>query len=479
MYKKKHIHFIGIGGIGMSGIAAILKSQGHIISGCDIDLDQESIRTLEHKGCILTHGHGTDLCADPTIEIVVYTNRIKPDHPEIIAAQKRGIITIHRALMLAELMRTKYSVAVTGSHGKTTTTSLISHLLIEALTDPTIIVGGYMQSLTTNARYGLGDLLVTEADESDRSLLFLRPSCAVITNISLEHLETYHDLEDIKHTFRQFLQLLPFYGHAFVCGDDENIIALLPIPPISTLTYGIKSHNDIIAYDIQLHSAYSYFSVRTKEGITGHIHLPMPGSHNVLNALAAIAVALSIDVPFAIIARAFTTFRGVDQRFTIRGTYQGAKLIDDYGHHPKEVAAALSTTRTYTTKKICVIFQAHKYTRTYYLWNEFVTTFLNSSIDHLIITDIFPCGEQPIPGVTGQLLLQAIESHNPSFTSKFIPYYSDQGISIEAYVEQNAHHYDVILFLGAGKTNIIAKQLIEKQKYQPSISDTQAPLFPK
>lgn len=459
MYKKKaHIHFIGIGGIGMSGIATILKYQGYTISGCDMELDQQSIKNLKQIGCTVFHGNNTTLCADTSITIVVYSSAIQSNNPEIIAAQQRGIATIPRALMLAELMRTKYSVAIAGSHGKTTTTSLISHILIEAGIDPTVIIGGHLHTISTNARFGASDFLVAEADESDRSLLFLHPTLAVVTNIDLEHLETYRDLDDIKQTFQQFLSLLPFYGKAFVCGDDENIASLLPIAHISMVKYGINPHNDIIADNIQLHTDHSFFNVHVKKNMLGTIHLNMPGKHNVLNALGSIALALDLDIPFATITAALATFQGVDQRFTYRGTFNGAQLFDDYGHHPKEIELTLEVARKCTKNKLCVIFQPHRYTRTYHLWNNFIDTFLNSPIDHLVITDIFPASEQPIEHITSKRLVQELQSRNPSFTIQHIPY--DSALTaIETYVQDNAHLYGLILFLGAGKINKISKKL--------------------
>lgn len=469
MYKKKaHIHFIGIGGIGMSGIATILKFQGYTISGCDQDLNQHSITNLQQIGCTIIHGNNTDKCADPSIDIVVYTSAVHAKNPEILAAQQRGIATIPRALMLAELMRTKYSVAITGSHGKTTTTSLISHILIEACIDPTVIIGGHLKTISTNARFGLSDFLVAEADESDRSFLFLHPTLAVVTNIDLEHLETYRDLNDIKETFKQFLSLLPFYGKAFVCGNDANLASLLPIAHITTVKYGINTpdlstSNDIFAENIRLYGNYSLFDVHTKKHILGPVLLNMPGKHNILNALGAIALALELDIPFATIAAALANFQGVDQRFTYRGIFNNAQLFDDYGHHPKEIELTLEVARTCTAKKICVIFQPHRYTRTYHLWNHFIQAFAKSPINHLIITDIFPASEPPIDMITGERLIKEIQAHNPPFTCEYVPY--DAGAkTIEKYVIENAHNYDLILFLGAGKINQVAQRLVPKNK---------------
>ena len=250
MYKQAHVHFVGIGGIGMSGIATILKHQGYTISGCDCDMDQQSVKDLTLIGCKVYHGNNTPACQDPSIDILVYSSAIKDKNPEILAAQARGIPTIPRALMLAELMRTKFSIAIAGAHGKTTTTSLISHILIEAKRDPTVIIGGHLKNISNNARFGGGDFLVAEADESDRTLERLHATLAVVTNIDLEHLETYQDIDDIKATFRRFLYNLPFYGKAILCVDDPQVCSLFPLPHIKVLKYGLDENADV--YEVQV-----------------------------------------------------------------------------------------------------------------------------------------------------------------------------------------------------------------------------------
>jgi len=396
--KKAHIHFVGIGGIGMSGIATILKYQGYKISGCDAELNQQSIHDLQELGCDIYQGNNTKRCNDKTIDILVYSSAIKSTNREIITAQKRGISTINRALMLAELMRTKYSIAISGSHGKTTTTSLISHILIEAKKDPTVIIGGHLKNISANARFGNGDFLVAEADESDRSLLCLHATLAVITNIDLEHLETYADLDDIKNTFKQFLNNLPFYGKAFICIDNLNIQSILPLPHIKTIKYGLDNHNaDLFAQDVSLNPDHSTFTIHQKNLTTplGTVKLNMPGQHNILNSLAAIAVARELDIPFHIISEALENFGGIDRRFTFKGSYRGAEIFDDYGHHPEEIRNTLLVAKKRSKGRIVVIFQPHRYTRTEGLWDQFVEIFKKSSIDYLIITDIYPASEAP------------------------------------------------------------------------------------
>ena len=456
MYRKKaHIHFIGIGGIGMSGIATILKYQGYIISGCDSDLDQQSIKNLKALKCAIHQGNNTPACHDTSIDILVYSSAIKPDNPEIFAAQQRGIPTIPRALMLAELMRMKHSVAIAGSHGKTTTTSLISHILIEAELDPTVIIGGHLKTISNNARIGKSDFLVAEADESDRSLLQLYASLAVVTNIDLEHLETYKDLDDVKQTFKQFLSNLPFYGKAIVCIDDKNVQSILPIKHIKTIKYGISKEADIRATNIILHPEHSIFTLWHNQKKLGTITLSMPGQHNVLNSLAAIGIALDLDVPFANIASALKSFKGIERRFSFKGTFKGAEIFDDYGHHPKEVIATLAVAKKRAHGKLITIFQPHRFTRTQRLWDEFVSTFAASGIDELIITDIYPASEAPIEGISSQKLVQAIQAKNPNINVQYVPYQNDFN-ALKRELDRIIQPKALILLLGAEKINKLA-----------------------
>lgn len=459
--KKAHIHFVGIGGIGMSGIAKILKYQGYRISGCDLDPKQKSIEDLTKIGCQISYGHNTQICQDKSIDILVYSSAVKPTNPEIINAQKRGISIIPRALMLAELMRTKYSIAISGAHGKTTTTSMISHILIEAKLDPTVIIGGHLKNISANAQFGTGDFLVAEADESDRSLLHLNSTFAIITNIDLEHLETYKDLDDIKNTFIQFINNLPFYGKAFLCVDDENIRSILPIPHIKIVKYGIEQEADIYAKNIELNSTNSIYTLWQKSKCLGNIQINMPGKHNVLNSLAAIALCLDLEVPFNVIVDALKNFKGIERRFSFNGNFKGAEVFDDYGHHPNEIINTLTVARKYATNKLHVVFQPHRYTRTEKLWDDFIKTFLNNPVDNLIITDIYPASEQPIANITSELLVQEIKRMSPNYPVTYLPISENfeqiiQKISID--IQQN----DLLLLLGAGKINNIASKIITK-----------------
>ena len=461
MYKKQsHIHFVGIGGIGMSGIATILKYQGYQISGCDLDLSQKSITQLQDINCIIGEGHNSHVCQDKSIDIVVYSSAVKTDNPEIVAAQKRGIPIIPRALMLAELMRTKYSIAIAGAHGKTTTTSMISHILMEARMDPTIIIGGHLKSISNNAKFGLGDFLVAEADESDRSLTHLHATIAVLTNIDLEHLDTYKDFDDIKDTFKKFLNNIPFYGKAIVCLEDPGVQEILPIPHIKIISYGLSDKANIWADEINLEPSFSTFNVYKENQPLGKINLNMPGRHNVLNSLAAITLALDLDLSFETIYKALKSFNGVERRFTFHGTTKnGAEIFDDYGHHPNEILNTLLVARKRTKNKLRVIFQPHRFTRTQHLWQQFIDVFKNNPVDELIITDIFPATELPIENITSENFVKDFLKQNPNFPIQYVPF--DK--TFESFVEHintNAQQDDLVLLLGAGKLNLIAGKII-------------------
>jgi UDP-N-acetylmuramate--alanine ligase len=459
MYRKKaHIHFVGIGGIGMSGIATILRQQGYIISGCDLDVTQKSAQLLKELGCTIHEGNNTPACHDPSIEILVYSSAIKARNAEILAAQERGIPTISRALMLAELMRTKYSIAIAGAHGKTTTTSLVSHILIEAGLNPTVIIGGHLKNISTNARFGDGEFLVAEADESDRSLLNLHATLAIVTNIDLEHLDVYKDIDDIKQTFLQFLNNLPFYGKAILCIDDQHIQSLLPLSHLKIIKYGIDNPADVMARDITLAADHSRFTLIHHEQVIGEIHINLPGRHNVLNALAAIALAQDLSIPLAIIQHALAGFKGIDRRFSYHGTYRGAEIFDDYGHHPTEIDVTLKVARNRARGRVVVVFQPHRYTRTKALWDQFIEIFLASPIDHLIITDIYAASEDVIPGITSIAFVEALKARNPSFSLTYVPYEYDF-TQIRSCLDDCIINDDLVLLLGAGRINQLAQYI--------------------
>jgi UDP-N-acetylmuramate--alanine ligase len=459
MYKKGHIHLVGIGGIGMSGIAKILKYQGYTVSGCDTDLEQKSIEDLLTIGCYIYKGNNTPQCHSSSIDVLVYSSAIQPDYEEIKIAQERGIPVIARALMLAEIMRTKYSIAISGAHGKTTTTSMISHILIDAHQDPTVIIGGHLKNISSNARWGAGDFLVAEADESDRSFLRLYPTIAVLTNIDLEHLDTYRDIDDIKASFSQFLSNVPFYGKAIVCIDDPHIKSLLPLPHIKTIKYGFdEQHADIFARDLMLEKDHSTCTVymKNEEKPLGSVYITMPGKHNALNALAAIATALDVGVSFQACADALKKFKGIERRFSYKGTFRGAEVFDDYGHHPTEIFNTLLVARKRAQKKLIVVFQPHRYTRTEKLWDDFVHLFSYSPIDQLIITDIYPASEIPIENITSHQLVKAILEKQPSCPVSYVPYDNDFEHILQS-LKGGVGDQDLLLLLGAGKVNKLAE----------------------
>ena len=459
MYKKcRHIHFIGIGGIGMSGIAEILKLQGFNVSGCDENINTKIVWHLKDIGCKIYQGHNKDHIKD--VDVLVCSSAVNQKNEEVIAAMQKGIPVIPRAIMLAELMRTKHGVAVAGAHGKTTTTSIISHILIEAGLDPTIIIGGILKNISMNAKLGEGNFLVAEADESDRSLLYLNPSIAVVTNIDADHLDTYKDLADIKQTFKDFLSRLPFYGKAFICIDDANIRSILPLSHISTVKYGFGKNADIRGEIVELKKAVSIFDVFTHGKKLGRITLNMPGEPNILNSLAAIAISLEFDVPFTKIKNALKNFKGIERRFEFKGTYKGADIFDDYGHHPTEIKNSLMIAQKRTEKNLHVIFQPHRFSRTQKLWNEFVQAFSdNKKIKTLSLADIYPASEAPIPGITSQKLAQAIKEKNPSIKIFHSSCYEE----IEKNVVKHLEPGDMLLTQGAGKVNQIAEKLAEEK----------------
>lgn len=472
MYKtREHIHFMGIGGIGMSGIARILKLQGYTVSGCDECTTSKTIHELENIGCIVQEDH--NIAHIHNADVLVYSSAVKSDNPEVIAALQKGIPVIPRAIMLAELMRTKYSIAVSGAHGKTTTTSLISHILIEAQKNPTVVVGGVLKNIDLQACLGESNILIAEADESDRSLLYLNPTMAVVTNIDAEHLDTYKDLDDIKKTFKDFLARLPFYGKAFLCSDDEHVRAILPLHHVNVVKYGLNDEAQIMGKIISLNKMQSLFDVYvdtfipelgTKEKLhLGTVTLNVPGIHNVQNALAALAVCLEFDVPFATIAQALKNFKGVERRFEFKGTYKGAEIFDDYGHHPTEMRYTLQVAEKRKQNRLIIIFQPHRFTRTMHLWNDFVQLFVQATDYHaaiIYITDIYSASEKPISDITSENLVNEIKKLRPDLD---IRYMNNSNLIAES-VKNELQHGDLLLTLGAGKAYQIGDSLVASEK---------------
>ena len=463
MYKKSHFHFVGINGIGMSGIAKILHKKGHIVSGCDLSCEMTNIQELIDVNCKISNQHGSIVCNDDSITTVVYSSDVPYNNSELVHARNRGIKTVQRAAILAEIMRSKFSIGVAGSHGKTTTTSMIGHILIEAQADPTIVVGGIMHNIKNNARYGMGNFAVAETDESDRSHLLLPTAITVLTSVDFEHANVYKNIDEVIETFTIFLNQLPFYGKAIVCLDDQNIRAMIPNIKSSTITYGSTHNADIQAHNIQLHPNESSFDIidnRTQKNL-GSITINMPSIYNVLNATGAMTAALEIGIDFDTIKKALESFKGVDRRFSYKGIMKSphAEIYDDYGHHPTEIYHSLITARRKTKNKLIVVFQPQRYTRTYHLWNEFIKVFQSADIDHLIITDIYTANEAAIENITSQNLVQEIIEKKPRCTIYYIPFQPDLQ-DITKKVLSIASDGDLILLLGAGKVNKLAEKLL-------------------
>lgn len=464
MYRKnEHFHFMGISGIGMSGIAKILIKQGYHVSGCDNFIDQANAQELINLGCSIAPHHQHQICNDSSITTLIHTSAVSKTHPEILAAQKQSIPTILRATMLAELMRTKFSIAVAGSHGKTTTSSLMSHVLLQAELDPTVIVGGHIHQLKSNAHHGTGAYLVAESDESDRSFLLLPKTFSIVTNIDREHLETYKNLDDIKATFLQFMNNLPFYGINILCFDDPGIQEIIPQLQTAYISYGTNHQSHWQIKNITLRAMESTFDLVNTQTNTecNNITISLPGMHNVLNATGVFVLSLHLGLHQETIKNGLATFQGVDRRFTLKGITKihQASIFDDYGHHPKELQVTFDVAKAQAQGKLIVIFQPHRYSRTQHLWDDFVHILGNAPIDELIITDIFPASEQPVDGITSENLVQAIQAYNPKKSVHFIPL-NDQDNAIITKIEQLLEKNDTVIFQGAGKVNKLAIKLL-------------------
>lgn len=402
-----HIHFVGIGGIGMSGIAEVLKNMGFVVSGSDIASNSNTERLLS-IGINVFIGHRAENISNA--DVVVFTSAVAADNPEILAARESRIPVISRGEMLSELMRLKYAVAVAGSHGKTTTTSMIAEIVKTAGLDPTVLIGGRLNSTDNNAALGKSNIMVAEADESDKSFLMLYPSIAVITNIDYEHMDRYKDFNDVKDSFACFANRVPFYGCCVVCIDNNNVADIVPLIEKRLITYGIKAQADIRAANIVKDGFGISFDVLRAGTLLGRITLSLPGEHVVLNALAAIAAALEMSVSFPVIADALSRFGGVQRRMSKRYEDNRFIVLDDYGHHPTEIATTLKAVREAVPgRKISVIFQPHRYSRTKNLMGEFAKCFMDA--DRLFITDIYAASEEPLAGVDSQALIKEIKNY--------------------------------------------------------------------
>jgi UDP-N-acetylmuramate--alanine ligase len=452
--KFRQIHFVGIGGSGMSGIAEVLINLGYAVSGSDQRRSAVTDR-LASLGARIYEGHGAENVAEA--QVVVTSTAVRPDNPEVVQARRHGIPVIPRAEMLAELMRLKYGVAVAGSHGKTTTTSMVAMVLDKGGLDPTVVVGGRVGTLGSGARLGRGEFMVAEADESDRSFLKLSPTVAVVTNIDREHLDTYKDLADVQEAFLNFVNKVPFYGAAVLCLDDGPVQDILPRVERRVVTYGITRQAEVSARDVALGPMGSTYTACSGETSLGTIALAVPGAHNVMNSLAAVAVGLDLGVAFAAVKEGLASFTGVDRRFQIRGEARGVTVVDDYGHHPTEIRATLETLRGRAgTRRTVVLFQPHRYTRTQHLWDDFCRAF--HLADVVLLSDIYPAGEDPVEGVTAEALADAMgkRGHRQAI------YAGPMKAAIERLCEE-VREGDVVLTLGAGSVWTAGDELLRRR----------------
>jgi len=437
----------------MSGIAEVLVNSGFNVSGSDLK-SSEVTKRLESMGVKFTEGHRAENVGDA--DVVVRSTAVREDNPEIVEARKRSIPVIPRAEMLAELMRLKpHSVAVAGSHGKTTTTSMVATVLGYADLDPTVVVGGVVKSFGSNARIGQSDLMVVEADESDRSFLMLTPTIAIVTNIDREHMEYYDGMDDVRECFSRFVNKVPFYGAAVLCLDDPHVQAVIPDVKRRRITYGLSAQADVSAHGIRFDEGYgSSFTVWRGSEVVGDVHLRAPGLHNVYNALAAIAVGFELKIPFEKISDALSHFTNADRRFQFKGEEAGVLVVDDYGHHPTEIKATLAAAKIGSAgRRIVVLFQPHRYTRTQDLMEEFARSFNNA--DMLFVTDIYAASEDPIPGITAEVLTEAIKRYGHKNAQYIGP--------LEGAPETLREHLregDMLITLGAGTVNRVGDKVL-------------------
>ena len=456
MFRKiQRIHFVGVGGSGMSGIAEVLLNLGYAVSGSDLRRSAVTDR-LSQLGARFYEGHAAANVSDA--HVVVASTAVRSENPEVQEARRLGIPVIPRAEMLAELMRMKYGVAVAGSHGKTTTTSMVALVLARGGLDPTVVVGGRLGVLGSGARLGKGEFMVAEADESDRSFLKLTPTLAVVTNIDREHLDTYRDLADVQEAFLGFVNKVPFYGAAIVCLDDPAVQDILPRVERRIVTYGVAGQAQVSAREVQLMPSASSYQAVLEGELLGRVDLAVPGAHNVLNSLAAVAVGIDLGVPFAAIQEGLASFTGVDRRFQVRGEAGGVLVVDDYGHHPTEIRATLETLRTRAAgRRTVVLFQPHRYTRTKLLWDEFCRAFNHA--DMLLLADIYAAGEEPIPEISAETLARAISARG----HRQVIYAGDLKSALEKLVAE-VRDGDVVLTLGAGNVWTLGEELLRRRQ---------------
>lgn len=450
--KLRRIHMVGIGGTGMCGIAEVLLNLGYEVSGSDVQ-DSDVLRRLRDLGAEVAVGHAAENIRNT--DVVVISSAVRETNVEVLEARTRLIPVIPRAEMLAELMRMKYGIAVAGSHGKTSTTSMTAVVLDAAGYDPTVIVGGRLNTLGANARLGTGDFIVAEADESDRSFLFLSPFIAVLTNIDNEHLDHYTSIEEIKSTFVNFANKVPFYCPVVLCLDDPNLQGIIPVIDRKVITYGFSAQSDISVRDCRYKDFSSAGRLFHQGRELGELVLQVPGKHNILNAMAAVAVGLDLDIPVETILAALRGYTGTGRRFELRAEVGGVMIIEDYAHHPTEIQATLDAARGGWTRRVMAVFQPHRYSRLSHLMKEFATSF--NQADILIVTEVYPAGEDPLLGVTGKALFDEIRH----FGHKNI-YFEPEMKAIPTLAASLAGTDDMIVVLGAGPINRIIPDLIQK-----------------
>lgn len=450
--KTRHIHFVGIGGIGMSGIAEVLANLGYEVSGSDL-VQSETTKRLVHLGCKVAVGHAGKNVGEA--DVVVTSSAVKQDNPEVTAARQAGIPVIPRATMLNELMRMKYGIAIAGSHGKTTTTSMVATIMGEAGLDPTVVIGGKLGILGTNARLGEGDFLVAEADESDGSFLQLTPTIAVVTNIDNEHMDHYGDFNELRAAFRRFLDKVPFYGRAVLCVDDTEVAGMLAEVERPVIAYGLTAQADVKATDIIHEGFTSLYTAFLGADELGQVRLPVPGLHNVYNSLAAIAVGLELEVPFDVIAGALATYSGTQRRFQKKGEARGVEVYDDYAHHPAEISATLSAARHGWKGRVVALFQPHRFSRTQDLLQEFGMAFHNA--DRVLVCDIYSAGEDPIPGLSGKDVARSITNHG----HRSVEYIGGWDVAVQRAAKE-LKAGDLLLTLGAGDIWKAGEQILER-----------------
>jgi len=449
--RARHIHFVGIGGVGMSGIAEVLLNLGHQVTGSD-STESEATRRLVRLGATVTYGHHAD-SVHPGTDVVVISSAVKFSNPEIARARELKIPVIPRAEMLAELMRMKSGIAVAGTHGKTTTTSLIAAILKRANLDPTVVIGGKVHGFGSNAQLGKGEVMVAEADESDGTFLMLSPTITVVTNIDPEHLDFYGDMDRVRSAYLEFMNRVPFYGASVLCLDDVTIRALAAQVRKRVITYGTSQDAEFVARDLVVRGMETHFQVERAGAPLGELMVRLPGRHQALNALAALAVATELGVPFEVVRAALAEFGGIHRRFEVCGEVGGIMVVSDYGHHPAEIRATLAAAREGFGRRLVVLFQPHRYSRTRDLFGDFLEAF--DAADELVLTDIYPAGEEPIEGVTGELLYLALRRRG-HLDVNYVPDWR----MLPEIAQMLVRPGDLVVVLGAGSVHEVGEMLV-------------------